>query len=404
MATRQNPYYDLYNKVLKLDGPHKSMLIGQWNESVTNLLWTTEPSLTARGMLNYYPHCNNELFALQYQAAAAANPPANIAQVPIPVQAAPIAQDAPYDAHRLRKLQNEDFIRYTAAMHIIWHEVMASFDDSIYSVLKSMAGVNNILTIDLVQINAYINGPAFSNKTETNVVHYLDIITAPLNLDKTLQQNFQSVDFAWKILVNQAPSRAPTENALFALMKTKLETNPRLLNSVERYIKSPGVTALNATFAGLKNFVIADYPTCFQDRSHAHLAFLEDKDYDPNLKLLNKRIYPVGAATESIDPNETLALAAKASLKTISNEDWDKYQAYLKKDEARKLKKPKVGYLCFLHGWSPSHDSTQCKIMATDPKFTTAQKSFTKIPPGHNLMVDGIKCNVKCSPGVVPAP
>jgi hypothetical protein len=202
------------------------MLIGQWNESVTNLLWTTEPSLTPRGMLNYYPHCNNELFALQYQAAAAANPPANIAQVPIPVQAAPIAQDAPYDAHRLRKLQNEDFIRYTAAMHIIWHEVMASFDDSIYSVLKSMAGVNNILTIDLVQINAYINGPAFSNKTETNVVHYLDIITAPLNLDKTLQQNFESVDFAWKILVNQAPSRAPTENALFALMKTKLETNP----------------------------------------------------------------------------------------------------------------------------------------------------------------------------------
>jgi len=380
------------------------MLIGQWNESVTNLLWTTEPSLTPRGMLNYYPHCNNELFASQYPAAAAVNPPANIAQVPVPQQAAPLAQDAPYEAHRLRKMQNEDFIRYTAAMHIIWHEVMASFDDSIYSVLKSMAGTNNILTIDLVQINQYINGPAFANKTETNVVHYLDIITAPLDLDKTLQQNFESVDFAWKILVNQAPSRAPTENALFALMKTKLETNPRLLNSVERYIKSPGVTALNATFAGLKNFVIVDYPTCFQNRSHARLAFLEDKDYDPNLKLLNKRIYPVGAATESFDPNETLALAAKASLKTISNEDWDKYQAYLKKDEARKLKKPKVGNLCFLHGWSPSHDSTQCKIMAADSKFTTAQKTFTKIPPGHNLMVDGIKCNVKCSPGVVPAP
>jgi len=404
MATRQNLYYDKYNKVLKLEGPHKSMLIGQWNESVTNLLWTTEPSLTARGMLNYYPHCNNELFASQYPAAAAVNPPANIAQVPVPQQAAPLALDAPYEAHRLRKMQNEDFIRYTAAMHIIWHEVMASFDDSIYSVLKSMAGTNNILTIDLVQINQYINGPAFANKTETNVVHYLDIITAPLDLDKTLQQNFESVDFAWKILVNQAPSRAPTENALFALMKTKLETNPRLLNSVERYIKSPGVTALNATFAGLKNFVIVDYPTCFQDRSHARLAFLEDKDYDPNLKLLNKRIYPVGAATESFDPNETLALAAKASLKTISNEDWDKYQAYLKKDEARKPKKPKVGNLCFLHGWSPSHDSTQCKIMAADSKFTTAQKTFTKIPPGHNLIVDGIKCNVKCSPGVVPAP
>jgi hypothetical protein len=269
------------------------MLIGQWNESVTNLLWTTEPSLTPRGMLNFYPHCNNALFALQYPAAAAENPPANIAQVPVPQQAVPIALDAPYEAHRLRKLQNEDFIRYTAAIQIIWHEVMASFDDSIYSVLKSMAGVNNILTIDLVQINAYINGPAFSNKTETNVVHYLDIITAPLDLDETLQQNFESVEFAWKILVNQALSRAPTENALLALMKTKLETNPRLLNSVERYVKSPGVTALNATFVGLKDFVIADYPTCFQDRSHAHLAFLEDKDYDPTLRLMhhNKKYY-----------------------------------------------------------------------------------------------------------------
>jgi hypothetical protein len=93
--------------------------------------------LTARGRLNYYPHCNNELFASQYPAAAAANPPANIAQVPVPEQAAPIALDAPYEARRLRKLQNEDFNRYTAAMHIIWHEVMASFDDSIYSVLRS---------------------------------------------------------------------------------------------------------------------------------------------------------------------------------------------------------------------------------------------------------------------------
>jgi len=126
---------------------------------------------------------NNELFASQYRAAAAANPPAKIAQVPVPQQAAPIALDAPYEAHRLRKLQNEDFNRYTAAIQVIWQEVMA-----------------------------------FSNKTETNLVQYLDIITAPfLDLDKTLQQNFESVEFAWKIFVNQAPSRAPTENALFAL-------------------------------------------------------------------------------------------------------------------------------------------------------------------------------------------
>ena len=54
-------------------------------------------------------------------------------------------------------------------MNTIWYEVMASLDDSIYSVLKSKAGTNNIRTIDLVQINtSYINGPAFANKTDSN--------------------------------------------------------------------------------------------------------------------------------------------------------------------------------------------------------------------------------------------
>ena len=406
MTTRQNPYYDLHNKVLKLEGPHKSMMIGQWNESVTNLLWTTEPSLTPRGMLNFYPHCNNALFALQYPAAAAENPPANIAQVPVPQQTAPIALDAPYEAHRLRKLQNEDFIRYTAAIQIIWHEVMASFDDSIYSVIKSMAGVNNILTIDLVQINAYINGPAFSYKTETNVEYYSDKTIFPMNFDQTLQQNFESVEHAWNILKNQAPTRAPTTNALFASIRKKMETNPRLVRSIEAYMKSPGITELNATFNGLKNFVIADYPTCFQDRTNAHLAFLEDKDYDPALRMLAKRPYPLGASASGTDPDDALALAAKAQFKTISIEEYNELMAVKNKKGNPKTspKVPKVGNLCFLHGWSPTHDSTQCKTMAADPKFTTAQKAFIKIPPGHDLMVSGAKCNIKCGPGVVPAP
>ena len=70
----KNPFYYLHTKVMKLEGPHKAMLIGEWNDSVTNLLWNTDPTLTPRGMLNFYPQCNNELFALQFPDAAAPNP------------------------------------------------------------------------------------------------------------------------------------------------------------------------------------------------------------------------------------------------------------------------------------------------------------------------------------------
>jgi hypothetical protein len=58
------PFYHLHTKMMKLEGLHKAMLINQ-----TNLLWTTEPTLTLRGMLNFYPHYNNELFALQFPEA-----------------------------------------------------------------------------------------------------------------------------------------------------------------------------------------------------------------------------------------------------------------------------------------------------------------------------------------------
>jgi hypothetical protein len=403
----KNPFYNLHSKVIKLEGPHKAMLINDWNDSVTNLLWTTDSTLTPRGMLNFYPHCDNALFAVQFPAAAAPNSPANIRLVPVPQQAPAIPFDSPLDMHRLYEIQNKRYERYMVAMNTIWHEVMASFDDSIYSVLKNMAGTQNIRTIDLVQINTYINGPAFANKTEQNVKYYSDKTIFPMNLDQTLQQNFESVDHAWNILKNQAPTRAPTTNALFASVKEKMATNPRLVKSLEAYMKSPGVTDLNATYNGLKDFVIADYPTCFQDRNNAHLAFLEDKDYDPMLRLLNKRSYPIGASASGSDPDENLAFAAKGQFKTISMEEYNELLTLKNKHKGNPRaspKIPKIGNLCFLHGWSPTHDSTQCKTMAADPKFSPAQKAFTKIPPGHNLMIDGSKCNVKCGPGVVPAP
>ena len=63
-SIKKIPHYNLYNKVVKLEGPHKSMLIGKWNKSVNYLLRTLEPTMTPRGLLNFYPHCDN-YFLLQ---------------------------------------------------------------------------------------------------------------------------------------------------------------------------------------------------------------------------------------------------------------------------------------------------------------------------------------------------
>ena len=56
-----------------------------------------------------------------------------------------------------------------------------------------MAGANDIQDITLVQIFTYIFGPAFETKTEENILYYMNIINAPLDLDRTLLQNFEMV-------------------------------------------------------------------------------------------------------------------------------------------------------------------------------------------------------------------
>jgi hypothetical protein len=52
-SPRKNPHYGLHNKVLKLEGQNKSMLIKTWNKSVNYMLRTLEPTMTPR--LNFYP-------------------------------------------------------------------------------------------------------------------------------------------------------------------------------------------------------------------------------------------------------------------------------------------------------------------------------------------------------------
>ena len=68
--------------------------------------------------------------------------------------------------------------------------------------------------------------------------------------------------------MREAPSRAPTtQNSIFAAMRTKLETNPRLKESITLFIKQENITELNKTFEDFKNFILNDYCKCSHDPS-----------------------------------------------------------------------------------------------------------------------------------------
>ena len=267
-----------------------------------------------------------------------------------------------------------------------------------------MAGPNDVLDITLVQIFTYIFGPAFGTKTEENIMFYLNITNAPLDLDKTLLQNFETVEQAHKVLESEAPTRAMTTNTLCAVMKSKLMSNSRLFKAIEHYYQSDGITELTATFEGLRDSVVRFYPLCIQPATLSHLALACDADHHTR-RPAGKRGH-LGAAAIDDDSDDAIAAAAKGKDRKVSDAEWKAFQAYQAAAGGKKAapKELKVGTLCFLHGWQGSHDSTTCKVMANDSKYTAAQKTFVAIPAGHNLMVDGVKCSVKVKAGYKAAP
>ena len=294
-SIRLNPYYALHSKLPKLEGPNKAMIRSIWFKAVNTLLRSLVPNLTLRGLLNYYPHCDNVLFALLYPDAAAPSAPANIRQVPEPIRFV-LPPNPDLNDYKFFKAANQNHEDYTAACIEFWFEIMASFDDTIYSHFLSLAGAGDIMDVTLVQIFQYLYGPIFEVKTEENIKYFMDIINSPFDLNKSLLQNFEAVEQAYKILLSEAPARAPTTNSLCAIMKAKSLSNRRLHKSIENYFSQPGVTELNATFEAFRDSIIADYPKRIQDGADniAALAFAEDPDHHTRRPAV-KRFHPLAA-------------------------------------------------------------------------------------------------------------
>jgi len=406
---RLNPFYDMHSTILKLTGPSKPMLVNEWFKSVNAFIRSINPGSSRRGMLNFYPHMDNALLARLFPLVAAPNPPVEIAQVPYPPEAPALPTNATLDEHRLWNLVSDRSTTFQAGLLTIWQHVIASVDDSIYSHLLTLS--DDIMDVTLVQIMDYILGAAFATKSEDNIEHYLSIVNAPFDHSISLLQNFERMEQASSMLRKEATSRAKSDNDLYAIAKKKCEKNPRLDKSIEAFLRLPGMTELTATFVLFKEFIVSDYPKTIQHDT-GHLAYFEDKDHAatkhaPATNPAPKRYHPLGAAADADpEPDGALALAAKAGGKYVSETEYAAFQAFQKAGTAhpKPPKLPVIGKLCFFHGWNPSHNSINCKLMAGDPKFTPAQRAFTAVPAGHNLLIDGIKCCIKCSKGVVPAP
>ena len=106
--------------------------------------------MTPRGFLKFYPHCDNILFAKLFPVAAGQNPPINQRLVPMPEEAPSLLENATLEDRKLRELQNKPYVDYTKAMQLAWHKIMASFDDSIYSFLETMADANENLDMRIL--------------------------------------------------------------------------------------------------------------------------------------------------------------------------------------------------------------------------------------------------------------
>jgi hypothetical protein len=152
-------------------------------------------------------------------------------------------------------------------------------------------------------------------------------------------------------------------------------------------------------FSEFADYILKNYLLYSHSKNTNHLAFIcenVDKSAD------NRFHHALGAAATNSEPEEPTALAAKVNERIVPEKDWADYQKFIA--DRKKPPKLKFGRLCFYHGWNSTHDSNMCALMRNDPKYTANQKAFTEIPPGHNLMVYNLKCNVQCARGIKPKP
>jgi hypothetical protein len=333
-------------------------------------------------------------------------PPIVIANIPVnanlpvalPVQQADIPRNA-VDIKRWEIL-DEMLTDFDSAKMILKEKMKALLPEDIFESLKLKAGIEGWSNVEPADVFDYILSDEFSDLSDANLDVIIKKINQPWNKNITLKSNLESMVKENDNLKAAFPHLALTDQDLFrSAFKISKSDNYRLLPIVNNFMSLPGQHITRSLFSEFADYILKNYLLYSHAKNTNHLAFIcenVDKSYD------NRFHHALGAAATNSEPEEPTALAAKVNERIVPEKDWADYQKYI----ADRKKPPKLreGMLCFYHGWNSTHDSTMCALMRNDPKYTADQKAFTKVPPGHNLMIDNLKCNVQCAKGIKPKP
>ena len=308
----------------------------------------------------------------------------------------PITQEEiPQTAVAIKKweIENERCTDFHKAKTELKKRIKSLLDNDIFNTLVTKAGMQGWANVEPADVFEYILGDEFGDISENELQIVLDRINQPWDKSKTLKANLEAMVKENDALGDSFPHLKLTDQALFRSAFSIAKRNTyRLLPIVNNFMLIPGQGHTKSLFPDFSAYLLLHYPNYGHDANTNHLAFSGENALQDN--------NPLHFGLAAVEP---VALAV-TSPRNISNADWAEFQDYQAKKLAVKEKPPVVGKLCFFHGWNKSHDSTQCKRMIHDSKYTAAQKAFIKIPRNKNVVIDGVQCNVACGQGVVPAP
>jgi len=278
-------------------------------------------------------------------------------------------------------------------------KIKSMIPEEIYNTLVLQGGSRGWAVVEPCDAFELILSEEYNKVPAPILKEIVEGISKLWNKDKSLKSNLETMKELNTIIGAAFPLLAKSDQELFRIAHD-IAILPQydLATTVDDFMKLDGQDYELSVFSEFSKYLLTEYIGRRKFPNLEHLAFADEPRY---MTKLPKHDHPLAALAEVTEP-QPLAMAATA--RSVPEKDWISFQKFLASEAAKAAKPPKIGSLCFVHGWNPSHNSSTCKTMATNTKYTNSQKSFNKIPAGHNLMIDGVKCNVKCSKGVVPEP
>jgi hypothetical protein len=250
----------------------------------------------------------------------------------------------------------------------------------------SLGGVHGLLHVTVPMMWDYVFGEAYANPSTDLIAKYQARVEQDFSRALSLRGNFDALKRAAVILKNANRELEYSQNRLFQIaFKICGKDQYRLRSIANDFTRLPGYNYLTATLDSFMSHVLICNGRELHAAGTGAKAFACEADYVAHSSPMNG----FGFAAQEVAPAAALATVKQASPSSPQRADM-------------------VGQLCFVHGWTRTHDSVACKTMANKSSYTDAQRAVVAIPQGHPkgtpYIVDGKTCNQHCQRGVKPSP